>query len=167
MGGAFWSRINTDLRETRGWSYGSRGNLGGMEGRLPYLITAPVQADRTGESIASLIAVHQAYLGESGVTADELSRLSSGATRRLAGQFETANSVLGALQSNALYDRPDDYWETAGDRYLGLTAQSVDAAIEGVIDPERFVWVVVGDASVVRPQLEALGLPIEERAAEE
>ena len=167
LGGAFWSRINTDLRETRGWSYGSRGNLGGMEGRLPYLITAPVQADRTGESIASLIAVHQAYLGESGVTADELSRLSSGATRRLAGQFETANSVLGALQSNALYDRPDDYWETAGDRYLGLTAQSVDAAIEGVIDPERFVWVVVGDASVVRPQLEALGLLIEERAAEE
>ena len=40
-------------------------------------------------------------------------------------------------------------------------------ALARIEDPERFVWVVVGDASVVRPQLEALGLPIEERAAEE
>lgn len=166
LGASFSSRINTDLRETRGWSYGSRSSVSALEGRSPYIINAPVQADRTGESIASLIAVHQGFLGAEGVNERELGLVMDSATRRLAGQFETSSAVLGALRSNALFQRPDDYWERAGTRYLGLTAQSLDQAARGVIDPSRFVWVVVGDASVVRPQLEALGLPVEVRPAQ-
>ena len=164
LGSAFWSRINTDLRETRGWSYGSRSNVSGLEGRSPYVISAPVQADRTGESVASLMAIHADFLGEGGVTADELTRVRDSSTRRLAGMFEVSSAVLGTLQSNELFDRPDDYWEQAGARYQGLTADALNQAVREAVDPSQFIWVIVGDASVVRPQLESLGLPIEVRA---
>ena len=69
--------------------------------------------------------------------------------------------MLGALRSNALFDRPDDYWERVADRYRGMTAQSLDQIARRYINPNNFVWVVVGDAAAVRPQLERLGLPIE------
>ena len=89
-----------------------------------------------------------------------------GDTRGLSGSYETSYQVLGALQSNALYGRADDYPETLAGRINALTAQEMDAAARAAIQPSRFVWVVVGDASVVKPQLDALGLPVEVRAAE-
>ena len=67
------------------------------------------------------------------------------------------------MVSNTLYGRPDNYPETVASRTRALTPEQMDAAARAAIDPDRFVWVVVGDASVVRPQLEALGLPIEEQ----
>ena len=68
-------------------------------------------------------------------------------TGALPGQFETSPAVLGALRSNALYRRPDNYWDTVADRYRGMTAQSLDANARRYINPDNFVWVVVGDGS--------------------
>jgi len=70
--------------------------------------------------------------------------------------------VLGALRSNALYQRPDNYQETLADRYRGMTVTQLDQAIRSKLDPDDFVWLVVGDASVVRPQLATLNMPIED-----
>ena len=67
------------------------------------------------------------------------------------------------MQQNALYGRPDNYYETLAARYRAQTGESLDAAVRAAIDPDRFVWVVVGDASVVRPQLDQLGLDVEVR----
>jgi len=163
LGTDFLSRINADLRETKGWSYGVRGVVTALEHRTPYLITAPVQANRTGESIAALLEQYKSFLGDKGVTPAELTRTINGNTRALAGSFETSAQLLGALRSNALYHRPDDYQETLAGRVRALTAAELDAAARSSIDPNRFVWVVVGDASVVKSQLETLGLPIEVR----
>lgn len=164
LGTDFLSRINSDLRETRGWSYGVRGGPNALEQRVPYIVNAPVQANRTGESIAALIAQYERFLGPDGVTAEERDKTVNGNTRSLAGGFETSAQILGALRSNALYRRPDDYQETLSSRTRALTAPQMDAAARAVIDPDQFIWVVVGDASVVRPQLEALGLPLEVRS---
>jgi len=109
-----------------------------------------------------MIEQFNAFLTGNGVTEDELARTINGRTRQLAGQFETSSAVLGAMRSNALYGRPDNYWETVAGRYNAMTAAEMDAAARAGIDPSRFVGVVVGDAEVVRPQLEQLGLPIEE-----
>ena len=166
LGTDFLSRINADLRETKGWSYGVRGMVSTLQHRAPYIINAPVQANRTGESIAALIAQYERFLGPDGVTAEELERTINGDTRGLAGSYETSGQILGALRSNDLYQRPDDYQETLASRTRALTAAELDAAARGAIDPDRFVWVVVGDASVVQPQLEALGLPVEVRPAQ-
>jgi zinc protease len=161
LGGNFLSRINMDLRERRGWSYGAGGGPNLRENQVPYIIQAPVQADRTGESIAAIMEDVGGFLGANGVTAEEMQRVINGNTRQLPGQYETSNAVLGALRTNALYRRPDDYQEKLADRYRGMTSQVLDTTARRYIDPRNFVWVVVGDASRVRPQLDRLGLPVE------
>ncbi|MGD9965931.1 MAG: M16 family metallopeptidase [Hyphomonadaceae bacterium] len=161
LSNGFLSRVNTEIRERRGWSYGLGGGPSLRENQVPYIINAPVQADRTGDSIRELIAQISAFNSTNGVTASEHTRTVNGNIRQLPGSFETAGAVLGALRSNQLYRRPDNYWESVASRYRAMTAADMDTAARAVIDPARFVWVVVGDASMVRPQLEGLGLDIE------
>jgi len=165
IGNGFLSRINQDIRETRGWSYGLSGRINTLERQTPYIISAPVQANRTGESIQALMDQYRAFLSDRGVTAAELDRTVNGNIGQLPGSFESSAAVLNALRSNALYDRPDDYWETLAPRYQALTADAMDAEARRRIDGAAMVWVVVGDAATVRPQLEALGLPVEVRPA--
>ena len=166
LGSDFLSRINSDLRETKGWSYGVRGTVNQLEHRVPYIVNAPVQSNRTGESVAALIAQYDRFLKTDGVTPQELERTINGNTRQLAGSYETSAQILGALRSNALYGRPDDYQTTLSSRTRALTAAQLDASARQDIHPDQFVWVVVGDASVVKPQLDALGLPVEVRSAQ-
>ena len=103
----------------------------------------------------------QEFLDTRGVTEAELTRIVTAEIGELPGQFETSGAILGAMQSNALYGRPDDYYEVIADRFRAQTTDSLDAAARAAIDPDRFVWVVVGDATVVEPQLEQLGLAVE------
>ncbi|HVM36772.1 MAG TPA: pitrilysin family protein [Sphingomicrobium sp.] len=161
FGGNFLSRINMDLRETKGWSYGVRGAVGLNIHAVPYTISAPVQANRTGDSIRALNAQLSDMLGKKGVTQAELTRLVSSNVDALPGRFETSAAVLQAMITNDLYNRPDDYFEQLAGKYRGLTQAQLDAALKEAIDPRGFVWVVVGDAKTVRPQLNRLGMPIE------
>jgi zinc protease len=161
LGNNFLSRINTEIRERRGWSYGLSGQVQLRERQVPYVINAPVQSDRTGDSIRVLMEQINSFNSTNGVSESEHVRTVNGNIRQLPGAYETAGSILGALRSNELYDRPDTYWEDVAPRYRAMTAAQMDAAARAVIDPTRFVWVVVGDASVVRPQLQNLGLEVE------
>ena len=161
LGGNFLARLNMNLRETKGWSYGVRGAPSVDENAVAYTVAAPVQADRTGDALAELRREIGDFVTTRGVSEEELERIVNNEIRELPGQFETSGAVLGSLQTIRKYDRPFDYYETLADRYRGQTVASLDAAARAAIDPDRFVWVVVGDASVVRPQLDALGLPIE------
>ena len=161
LGGNFLSRINMDLRETKGWSYGVRGTAQLTAKLVPYIVNAPVQADRTADSITALSQQIRGFLGAKGVTDEELERTVNNLIGRLPGQFETSSAVLGAMQTNALYGRPDNYYELLADKYRAQTRASLDAALRGAVDPKGFVWVVVGDAAKIRPQLEKLNMPIE------
>jgi predicted Zn-dependent peptidase len=161
LGGSFLSRINMDLREKKGWSYGVRGGFSRAEYQTPYTISAPVQADQTGPSIAALRSDVSAFLGAEPMSQVEFDRAITGATRALAGNFETSGAVLGAMQQNDLYRRPDNYYSTITQTYRGYTLPQLNGAIQGALDPAKAVWVVVGDAKVVRPQLDSIGLPVE------
>ncbi len=161
LGGNFLSRINMDLRETKGWSYGVRGTVQLNQNAVPYIVSAPVQWDRTADSIRALNQNIALMLGSKGVTQDELTRTISNNINSLPGKFETSGSVLAAMQANALYGRPDNYYELLADRYRSQTRASLDAALRGAISPKGFTWVVVGDAAKVRPQLAKLGMPVE------
>jgi zinc protease len=161
LGAGFLSRINMDLRESKGWSYGVRGSIDRVEGDVPYIISAPVQADKTGESIAALMSDYKSFLGDKGITPQERERIIGGNIRELPGSFETSGDVLAAMQRNALYHRPDNYYATVASKYRAMTSQNLDDSIRALVKPDQFTWVVVGDAAKVKPQLEALGLPIE------
>ena len=166
LGGNFLSRINMDLRETKGWSYGVRGSLPLSEQSVPYIVSAPVQADRTGDSIQALRDNFASFLRDKGVSDEELSRTMANNINALPGQFETSAAILRAMQTLALYGRPDDYYEQLAERYRGQTRATLDAAARAAINPNQFVWVVVGDAGKVRPQLTKLGIPVELRTAD-
>jgi predicted Zn-dependent peptidase len=166
LGGNFLARLNMNLRETKGWSYGVSGGSQARENAVIYSISGGVQADRTGDSLAEMRRETREFLTVKGITAEELDRFKANDIGALPGRFETSPAVLGAMQSNALYGRPDDYQEKLADIYRAQTTEALDAAARGTIDTDRFVWVVVGDASTVRTQLEPLGLPIEQREIE-
>ena len=161
LGGSFLSRFNTDLRETRHWAYGAGGFTYSVRGTLPYLVYAPVQSDQTGPSIAALRTDMTQFLSAKGVTAAELARTEDGAIRQLPGRFETGGAVLGGLEEIKTYDRPDNYFDTLAGRYRSLTTATLDGAARSALDPNRITWVVIGDAKIVRPQLDALGLPVD------
>jgi zinc protease len=162
LGGDFLSRLNSDLRETKGWAYGVSAFLSRVDGRMPYFVYAPVQADRTGDSIAAMQADMKAFLTIKGVTPDERDRTIRGKIRELPGSFESATDVLGGMQRNHFARRPDNYYDSLADRYRAMTAGDLDAAARAVIHPDTLLWVVVGDATRVMPQLQKLGLPIEQ-----
>ena len=165
LGGGFLSRINMDLREGKHWSYGVSGGFQRSENAAPYIISAPVQSDKTGASIAALQNDITEFVTTKPMTKFEFDRAIAGATRSLSGNFETSFDVLRAMQQNDLYKRPDDYYGTITQKYKALTLPQLDAAARAAIDPKKLVWVVVGDAKTVRPQLDSLGLPVEEITA--
>lgn len=162
FGGSFLSRINSDLRETKGWSYGVSSGIGTEENKVTFQIRAPVQADRTGDSIRALQAQLGDFTGKSGITAAELERTVNGDIRELPGSFETSGAVLASVQRIIALGRPDNYYEILPQKYLAMTATGLDREFRNVIDPKSLVWVVVGDARKIRPQLDGLGLPVEE-----
>jgi predicted Zn-dependent peptidase len=155
-------RLFLDLREAKGWSYGAYGGAAMNLAAVPYVVQAPVQADRTGESVAAILQHVRDITSAKGVTPVELGRVVATSIGELPGRFETSASVLGAMQSNALLGRPDNYYELISDRYRALAAPGVNQVLKSSIDPNAFVFVVVGDAAKVRPQLAKLRLPIEQ-----
>ena len=161
LGGNFLSRLNMDLRETKGWSYGVSGEPSVLANGVSYTVSAPVQADRTGEALAALSSDIGEFLGAKGVTGEELDRTIANSVNQLPGQFETSAALLGAMIHNDLLGRPDDYYTTLAGRYRAQTAAGLDRSIRSAINPKGFTWVVVGDAAKIRPQLEKTGLPIE------
>ncbi|QJB69165.1 M16 family metallopeptidase [Parasphingorhabdus halotolerans] len=166
LGGNFLSRINMDLRETKGWSYGTRNSILRGEHEVPYLMRAPVQTNQTGPAVAAIKAQVVDFLGENGVTDAELKRTVNGNVRQLPGQFERSTSVLGQMQEDVQFGRPSNYAETVAARYRTLTAEDLNKAMADAVDPNGFTWVIVGDADKIKPQLEALGMPIEYRGYE-
>ena len=161
LGGSFLSRINTNLRETKGWSYGVRSQISNAKEQVSYLMFAPVQADRTGDSIKELLKENNAFLSDKGVTAAELTRTVNGNVRELPGSFETSGDVLRGVQNIVNYNRPDNYYEKLAETYGAMTTGTVDAAARKVLSTDDLLFVVVGDASIIKSQLESTGLPIE------
>ena len=162
LGGDFTARLNMDLREEKGWSYGVGGNEAVMLHAVPYIVSAPVQADRTGDSIGALNREITDFLTTKGVTQEERDRVVFKSVNQLPGQFETSGAVLGAMMDIDMLGKPDNYYETLAPEYRTLTPAALDKAARSAMNPNGFTWIVVGDATKVRPQLEKLGIPIEE-----
>ncbi|MBS0482747.1 MAG: insulinase family protein [Proteobacteria bacterium] len=161
LGGNFLGRINSDLRETKGWSYGVSSFITQPLDRETFRVHAPVQSDKTGESIIAIRKQISDFLTTRGVTAEELQWTTNGSIRELPGSFETSGAVLGGIASIIKLGRPDNYYQTLAARYGALTTADLDRAARTQIGDGSMVYVVVGDAAKVRPQLDATGLPVE------
>jgi predicted Zn-dependent peptidase len=161
LGNGFLSRLNMDLREDKGWSYGVRSSVASPLGPRTFMIVAPVQSDRTGDSIRLLLSDMRALPGSRPVEPVEFNRVTDGNIRGLPNRFETNGQVLGALVQNERLGRSDDYYATLPTRYRAIGQSALDTAARTYLQPEGLVFIVVGDRKLVEPQLKGLGLPVE------
>jgi len=158
IGGSFTSRINMNLREDKHWAYGARSVVVSTEGQRPYIAYAPVQTDKTMESIAEIKRELVEFLGDNPATDEELSKVKQNNTLSLPGRWETANAVLRDIGEIVAYDLPDDYWDTYADNVRSLSLEQIAEAAENVIKPDNLVWVVVGDREIIEPKIRELEL---------
>ncbi|MDB6162662.1 MAG: insulinase family protein, partial [Xanthomonadaceae bacterium] len=158
FGGVFSSRLNMNLREDKHWAYGAFSFTEEALGQRPYLLYAPVQTDKTAESAAEILREARDVIGKRPLTADEIAKIKVNDVRSLPGGYETAGSVLGALTTNALYHRPDDYVATLKQRTEAQTDADVRAAANEIIKPDALTWVIVGDLSKIEAPVRALNL---------
>jgi predicted Zn-dependent peptidase len=161
IGNGFLSRLNMDLREDKGWTYGIRSGLSGGVGPRAFSVFSPVQSDRTADSIKAILGNLAAFPATRGIDETELQRVTEGNIRGLPNRFETNAQVLSAVLGNQLLGRPSDYQKQLPDIYRAIDAKQIDAAARQYLGSEDLVIVVVGDRKQIDSQLEGLGMPVE------
>ncbi len=156
LGGMFTSRINMNLREGKHWSYGSRSFLVGARGQRPFMVNAPVQTDKTKESMIEILKELNEMAGARPATEDELSKAQKNRTLRLPGSWETLNAVGNSINDIVRYGLPDNYYETYPAKIAALNLNDMASAAKQVIHPQNLVWVVVGDRAKIEAGIREL-----------
>lgn len=156
LGGLFNSRINMNLREEHAYTYGASSGFDWRRGAGPFVISSAVNTEATAASIREVMKEVERMRAEP-VTPDELSLATSYLDGVFPIRFETTAAIAGSLANQIIYGLPDDYFDTYRAHIRGVTVDSVLAAARRHLDPDKMQAVVVGDASVVRPQLDELG----------
>ncbi len=158
LGGDFSSRINMNLREDKHWSYGAGSFMWDARGQRPFLVYAPVQSDKTKESIAELAGELQGVLGDRPFTVEELEFAKNTKTLTLPGSWETAGAVAGSIGEIVRFGLDDRYFETYAGEVRGLNLGQIQEAAEIVVHPDNVVWVVVGDREKIEAGIRQLGI---------
>jgi len=157
LGGQFISRLNMNLREDKHWSYGAFTFVWDARGQRPLIAYAPVQTDKTKESMVEVDRELRGIIGNKPVTADELAKAQANLTLTLPGNWETMDAVLGSLEQMVSFGLDDHYFETYAQRVRSLTTADVTAAAQESVRPDHLVWVVVGDRAKIEPGIRELG----------
>jgi len=157
LGGKSTARINMNLREEKGWSYGAYSTILDARGQRPLLAYAPVQSDKTRESIAEMQREFAAIGSDEPPTQAELETVVNSATLSLPGRWETSGAVLGSIGEIVRFGLPDDYWSTYPERVESLQLTEVDRVARQLIRPDELTWVVVGDRQLIEADLKELG----------
>ncbi|HJZ70729.1 MAG TPA: pitrilysin family protein [Vicinamibacterales bacterium] len=156
LGGQFVSRINLNLREHRGLTYGARTGFEFRRLPGPFALQASVQTSGTAVAIQESIGEIAGIRGLRPVTDDELALGIAALTRGYARNFETAEQIARAAMQLALYDLPDDYFAEFVPRTEAVTSDDVSRVMTQHLDPSRLVTVVVGDLDAIGADLAAL-----------
>ena len=158
FGGAFEARINMNLREDKGWSYGMRSVLrSNPSGDQALFVSGSVQTDKTAESMAEIMREYAEFVSSRPATAAELDRVVQNRTRALPGSFTTGFTFLASMSRAALFGLPLDHEETAASRIRAVTLDQVNATARQLIEPGKLTWVVVGDLAKIEEGVRALG----------
>jgi predicted Zn-dependent peptidase len=161
LGGAFTSRLNQNLREEKGYTYGAGSGFSMRRAPGPFVAQAAVHTPVTHDALAEMLREIR-RVGEELVAADELERAKRYVALRLPQRFETGADVTARLSEIALYDLPDDYFARYVGRILSVTAEDVRTAAARHLSPERLVAVVAGDRETIEAPLRSLGIgPVE------
>jgi predicted Zn-dependent peptidase len=158
LGGQFVSRINLNLREHRGFTYGARTSFDFRRLPGPFSLQVSVQTAATAEAIHESIGEIAGIRDSRPVSAEELALGVAALTRGYARNFETAEQLARAVTQLALYDLPDGYFDEFVSRVESVTVDDVTRVAQQYLDPGRLTTLVVGDYSAVARDLPKLDL---------
>ena len=158
FGGNFTSRINMNLREDKAWSYGVRSMMVDTMNQRPFIVYAPVQSDRTADSLAELDRELRELLRERPIEEEEVSTSKKRNTLTLPGRWETARSVAGDIAQLVRFGLPDDYWNEYADLVSAVSVEETNTTARTELKPDQLIWIVVGDLGEIESEVRALGL---------
>jgi zinc protease len=157
LGGSFSSRLNQNLRETKGYTYGAGSAFAYRPLPGPFFARAAVRSDVTDSSLVEFFREFR-RIRDSVVPADELQRAKSFIALQLPGEFETAGDLATQLSGLLVFGLPLEYYRTYIPRIMAVTAADVERVARKYVRPNRVSIVVVGDIAKIRPGIEALHL---------
>jgi len=159
FGGNFTSRVNMNLREDKGWSYGARSSVAsGGRGPRTFLVSAPVQTDQTKGALVELRKELTDIVGRKPPTVTELNTVRTNTLLGMSSRWETSGAVLGSLQDIYLNNLPSDYWTKYADTYRTVTPDEVEAMAKTIIPNQNHVWVIVGDRAKIEKGVRELNI---------
>lgn len=156
LGGLFSSRINMNLREEKGWTYGAASRFDARKRRGPYYVATAVDARASVAALREILSELERMRNDP-PRADELELARNSLTLSLPRLFETADQVSGRVAQQIIYGLPDDYWERYADQIRAVGVADVERVAERLLSGDRVAAVVVGPVKELAAELESLG----------
>jgi zinc protease len=157
LGGQFSSRLNMNLREAHAYTYGAFSSFDFRHGAGPFGAGAEIVREKTGPAIAEALGEIQRIQTDL-VTEEELADAKAHLTKQLPARFETVSATAGSEASLAVYGLSLDEFATRPERWAKVTREDVRRVAQKYLTPSSLHIVLVGDAKVVKPELDALKL---------
>ncbi len=157
LGGAFTSRINMNLREDKHWAYGAGGFVMGANQERPFIVYAPVQTDKSAESVTELRKEISEFVTSRPATKEELDKVKTNQVLKLPGQWETNAAVNNSVTNLVRYDLPDDYYQKYDQSVRDLSLDDVRSVSKKIVRPDAVNWFMVGDRAKIADKLDQLG----------
>jgi zinc protease len=156
LGGSFTSRLNQNLRETHGYTYGARSSFAMRREAGPFVASAEVVGTKTDSSLIEFFRELRAVSDT--IPRDELEKTKRYLQLQLPGDFETTGGIASEMLAVALYDLPLDYFDSYTDRIAAVTQADVQRVARKYVQAGAMQVVVVGDRESIEPAIRATGI---------
>jgi len=156
LGGSFTSRLNNNLRETKGYTYGANSGFGMRRSPGPFTASAEIVAAKTDSALIEFMKELRAI--REPIPVDELEKAKRYLQLQLPGRFETTGGIAGQLSGLVTYDVPLSFFNSYTQRIGAVTQADVQRVAQKYIDPDRLAIVIVGDRKTIEPTLRAAGV---------
>jgi len=161
LGASFNSRLNINLREDKGWTYGARSGFSGDKYTGAFTFSSGIRADATDSALSEVIREIKNYT-DNGINADEITFMQNSIGQSDARNYETAGQKSAFIGRMLMYDLPADYVKKQQAILKGINKNEIDALSKKYLDVNRMNIVLVGDKKKILPGLERLGYEIVE-----
>src|SRR5262245_3554991 len=158
LGGQFTSRINMNLREEKGYTYGASSVALELRGTGAWGVLSEVRTDVSKESIQEILKEIREIRDARPISTDELKFAQNNLTMSLPGQYETAGGIGGKLSDIVIFGLPDDYYTKYPQRVRAATVESLTSLARKRLTPDQLIWLIVGDRKVIEPKIRELNL---------
>lgn len=158
LGGDFTSRINMNLREDKGFTYGSYSYAGSDKVSTPFAVVAPVQAQSTKEALFEILKELREVISTRPLTDEELSNAKVSMLKSFPQGFQNLSGITRQLSGIALFDRPMDYWQSRAERINAIGQTRIKEVAAKSIRPNDLVIVIVGDRAKIEAGIKELGI---------